>query len=104
VDVKLIDLAGRRFNRLVVLSRAMSSRTGDARWRCVCDCGAETTVLGYNLRNSNTMSCGCLKQELQVAYCHRASKQESDHYDRFYAPDAKAFYMADVPLCNEGED
>ncbi len=36
--MRLIDLAGRRFNRLLVLHRA-GSRYGHALWRCGCDCG-----------------------------------------------------------------
>ena len=99
------SLVGVRFNRLEVLGDAESSVAGHARWRCVCDCGTETTVLGYNLKNGNTTSCGCRQRELREAYYRpRTSQKQSDHYDRFYAPDAKAFYMADVPLCDEGED
>lgn len=33
----------------------------DTRWWCQCDCGSdkEILVLGYNLKNGNTSSCGC---------------------------------------------
>ena len=33
----------------------------DTRWYCSCDCGNpnEVLVLGYNLKNGNTTSCGC---------------------------------------------
>lgn len=30
---------------------------------CECDCGNITYVLGYNLTNGNTQSCGCLKSK-----------------------------------------
>lgn len=34
---------------------------------CQCDCGSETTVLLYLLRNSTTRSCGCLRKETSAA-------------------------------------
>lgn len=30
-------------------------------WECLCDCGAETIVIGSGLRNGHTTSCGCNK-------------------------------------------
>lgn len=30
-------------------------------WVCRCDCGKETTVTGYALRQGTTVSCGCKK-------------------------------------------
>lgn len=32
-------------------------------WNCVCDCGKQTVVLGYNLKKGITKSCGCLQKE-----------------------------------------
>jgi 5-methylcytosine-specific restriction endonuclease McrA len=56
-------LTGARFGRLVVAERAIeNTKHGGARWRCLCDCGRETTVSTVNLRNS-TVSCGCMKTE-----------------------------------------
>ena len=60
---KLIDLTGQRFGRLVVKSRAENSKSGKARWNCVCDCGRETKVKGSLLKNGKTKSCGCLRKE-----------------------------------------
>lgn len=59
----LIDLTGRRFGRLTVLERA--GFNGKTLWRCVCDCGNETTALSSNLRKGMSRSCGCLKTDLQ---------------------------------------
>lgn len=64
---RLIDLAGRRFGKLVVLERAddyiYTRRDGmvmhTPRWECRCDCGNIVTVQGGNLRNGNTTNCGC---------------------------------------------
>lgn len=59
---KLIDLTGRRFNKLTVLRRVPADN-GVTRWECVCDCGNITTVRGSNLKNGSVKSCGCLLHE-----------------------------------------
>lgn len=56
-----VDLTGERFGRLLVLGRVGSqAKSGNALWRCRCDCGRETTSAGTDLRR-RTRSCGCLK-------------------------------------------
>lgn len=75
------DLTGQRFGRLRVV--AFSHHAGTQRkpfWRCVCDCGAETTVNGQPLRNGLIRSCGCLKRDLSV---QRATKH-GGHGTRTY--------------------
>lgn len=58
-----IDLIGQKFGRLTVIGREKNNKDGRATWRCNCDCGNETIVLGKSLRNGNTRSCGCLHIE-----------------------------------------
>jgi hypothetical protein len=55
---KRLDLVGQRFGRLEVL--AMVAAPNATRAECRCDCGAEVSVLAYNLRSGNTTSCGCV--------------------------------------------
>lgn len=57
--MKLIDMTGQRFGRLLVASKSASPRM----WECLCDCGATKLVAGSNLRNKSIRSCGCLAQE-----------------------------------------
>jgi len=65
----LKDLTGRRYGRLTVIGREPGnyvSPEGDTiitRWRCRCDCGAETVALRTNLNAGLTRSCGCLRRE-----------------------------------------
>lgn len=59
---RFIDLTGKRFGSLVVLSKAPDT-SKDVRWVCKCDCGSKTTVLAYRLKNEGTTSCGCIKAE-----------------------------------------
>lgn len=54
----LIDLTGKRFGKLVVVSRAENIGR-EVAWNCKCDCGNETIVRGNCLRRGSTKSCGC---------------------------------------------
>jgi len=60
-----IDLTGQVFGRLTVLRKAPPGvkEKGRAAWECLCECGNTTTVVGRDLRNCKTRSCGCLKKE-----------------------------------------
>ena len=58
----LIDLAGMRFGRLLVIERAerpttsSPSQIADGRWRCSCNCGAEVVLRGARIRQG-TWTC-----------------------------------------------
>jgi hypothetical protein len=58
-----IDLAGQRYNRLLVLTKTKKRLGGSVVWKCKCDCGKITFVRGVHLSNGNTQSCGCLQRE-----------------------------------------
>ena len=61
---RLIDLTGRRFGRLLVLSRAPKVPGEKPKWNVVCACGTCTVVLGARLVGGVTRSCGCLRKEI----------------------------------------
>jgi len=67
--LKLIDLTGERYGRLVVLERAPNDGRRTM-WRCVCDCGTEVVVRAENLRSGNTKSCGCYKIDHPARFKH----------------------------------
>lgn len=52
---------GNIYGHLTVIDRAGSDKRGEALWKCECDCGnkRDIIVLGSNLRNNHTTSCGC---------------------------------------------
>lgn len=56
---ELKDYVGKRFGRLTVTGYA-GKKDGMHRWKCICDCGNETTVGQTLLQNGRTKSCGCL--------------------------------------------
>lgn len=52
------DMTGARVGKLLVISRAGTSKGGMAMWQCLCDCGKELVIQGGNLRHRQR-SCGC---------------------------------------------
>jgi hypothetical protein len=67
--VRLLDLTGKRFNRLTVIDRSGANRSG-ATWNCRCDCGQLAMVSSGSLRDNHTKSCGCLKVERDNSQAH----------------------------------
>lgn len=59
---KIIDLSGKRFERLLVININEHSAKGIF-WNCICDCGNKVVVRGKNLACGRTRSCGCLRME-----------------------------------------
>lgn len=61
---KLIDLTGKRFGRLVVISFSHLALDKRSYWLCKCDCGSEPKIIaGSNLASGGTISCGCFHKE-----------------------------------------
>lgn len=68
---RTIDLLGRRFGLLTVISReANEKNVGQdySFWKCKCDCGNYKNVEGYHLTHGYVASCGCLKQSKLELY------------------------------------
>lgn len=64
---KARDLVGERFGRLVVVAREANAAHHNARYRCRCDCGAETVVFRNSLVTGSSRSCGCARYESRPA-------------------------------------
>jgi hypothetical protein len=61
---KLIDLSGRKFGKLEVLQQHKEKDAyGKIQWICKCECGNQVIVLGNNLRQGRSESCGCMRTE-----------------------------------------
>ena len=60
---RLIDLKGRRFGRLTVISRKENTKNNISQWECQCDCGKTTIVRSDHLIHGDTKSCGCYEIE-----------------------------------------
>lgn len=59
----IVNEIGNQYGKLIVLSRAGSDKNHRALWLCQCNCGKQVIVIGKNLRDGNTRSCGCLQKE-----------------------------------------
>lgn len=55
----VIDLTGKIYTWLTVLTLTGSTKHRESRWVCQCKCGKIKTVLRKNLINGQTKSCGC---------------------------------------------
>lgn len=58
-----IDITGQKFGRLTVMVYTHSNKDKKACFDCQCECGNIANVSGKSLRNGNTKSCGCLRNE-----------------------------------------
>lgn len=57
---KFKDLTGMKFGRLTVLERAnKTGNSGQAYWKCSCECGKLVIIRGTSLTSKHTVSCGC---------------------------------------------
>lgn len=54
-----IDIKGMVFKKLTVLYDTGMVKDENHVWKCKCECGKETDVLGSSLRSGHTQSCGC---------------------------------------------
>lgn len=54
------DLTGRKYGLLTVIERDRN-KNGLRYWKCVCDCGKETSVSAHALIHNKTKSCGCAR-------------------------------------------
>ena len=54
----LINLAGKRYGRIVVIARDGTAKS-EAAWLCQCDCGNHKRINGAAIRAGLTTSCGC---------------------------------------------
>lgn len=81
--MKIIDLTGQRFGRLVVVAECGRSKDGQKMYRCICDCGAVKEVRSGNLRSGKTVSCGCLAREKTIAR-NKTNKKHGMRHSRLY--------------------
>lgn len=101
--MQLIDLVGKKFGRLTVIRRA--GHTGkETTWDCICECGKSSTVIGRDLRNGNTKSCGCLQVEMarnsNIKHGGSARGNKTDLYARWEGMKKRCFQ----PKCKSYKD
>lgn len=60
---KYEDLSGKQFGFWKVLERAENNSCGSARWLCECECGKRKILRANTLKNGESKSCGCHKND-----------------------------------------
>lgn len=101
----VIDLTGQVFGRLTVLHRAQGvKKKGRAAWECRCECGNTKVVIGKDLRNGKTKSCGCLRgeqfrQQATHGHCTGARTRE---YKAWQAMKKRCLYPKAVNYADYG--
>ena len=60
---RIIDLTGQTFGKLTVIKQVESYR-GHSAWLCQCECGNTKIVNSVELKNGDTLSCGCLRNSM----------------------------------------
>lgn len=76
---KIEDLRGLRFGKLTVVDLDYDRREIDKEkqangqikllhwyWKCICDCGGETSAAQSNLKRNRTVCCGCTHKAKKI--------------------------------------
>ena len=102
-----IDLTGQYFGRLKVLCYYNTADDKDrkAKWLCECACGRFKVISGKSLRDGDTKSCGCIKEEQKHPLCNtRLHSIWKNMKTRCYLPSKPCFkrYGArGIVVCND---
>lgn len=92
-----IDLTGKRFGRLVVVTKSnLRTPSGGVKWVCECDCGSTFNALGQSIRKGHTLSCGCLHREA----VSRMGKANATH-GLSNTPEFRSWYSMKTRCYNE---
>lgn len=87
------DMIGRKFGKLTVIECAGVSRNRKLLWICKCDCGNTTKpIVGSNLRNGTTQSCGCLRTDTSIANATYNHVQYSRLYGVWHNMKQRCYY------------
>jgi len=82
--MQFIDLTGKKFNRLTVISRA-ENRGNRAMWDCLCECGTKTLNSSSDLTLNNSKSCGCFGRDVSRERLTTHNMTNSTEYNSFRA-------------------
>jgi len=103
----LKDITGQTFGNLTVLGRDYSRPNRPVHWLCKCSCENEAivSVVGQNLKNGHTRSCGCIFESEIASKIKQYCKEKYDgipEYSIFKNPETGAWlpYDAFIPKYN----
>lgn len=86
-ETHLIDRTNHQYYKLTVLEldeEKTQQHQHGAYWKCLCECGNYTSVLGTNLQNGSVKSCGCLKNSYGEEIVEKILKEYNISYIKEY--------------------
>lgn len=86
------DEVGSKYGKLTVIEFAGNTKSGDSRWKCLCECGNTTTVARGELRKGSTRSCGCHRASAG-GMCNSPEYTSWQEMKRRCDPDYKAKHL-----------
>ena len=95
---KLIDLIGKRFNKLIVIKYL-----GKSKWLCLCDCGNKTIVSSGNLKSNHVKSCGCLNKEIARKKLTTHNLSNTRIYKIFMGMKKRCYNQKAINYCQYGQ-
>ena len=78
--VNFKDLTGKRFGKLIVISRAENKKMYSVCWNCICECGKSKIIRSHDLCSGKTTSCGCIGKNSRL----KASTTHGGTHTRLY--------------------
>ncbi len=95
-EVRIHDLKGQRFGKLVAIERTGKKQNNSQVWLCECDCGNTAEISAGNLKSGKTNSCGCLLDKSRK----KAIKKALDIRQEQYVDGTDIYQLAQEPRTN----
>lgn len=99
---QVIPIEGMRFGRLTVISEAGRSKSRNALWKCLCDCGNYSVVSGAALRGGYIKSCGCISREMVTARNTTHGKRKTRIYRIWHDMKARCLFQKNPNFADYG--
>lgn len=97
-------MIGKKFGRLTVLEECKERKDNKRVYKCLCECGNITNVIGTHLRSGKVKSCKCLRGDvhgksrsrLYRIYCNMKTRCYNKNNIRY-----KDYGERGINICNE---
>lgn len=93
-----IDLTGKKYGLLTVLSKSSEKNRYGVMWECLCDCGNKTVTMSRRIRDGSTKSCGCLANP----HGHATKEKMTPTYNSWRSMKARCYDSSAISYKNYG--
>ena len=104
--MKLIDLTGKRYGRLVVEKldhiQKLPCGKNERHYLCKCDCGNYKVIRACSLRSGDAKSCGCYHKELLLKRQTTHNMTKTTLYKAWCNMKARCYNTRRKDYCNYG--